>query len=123
MQLITDNAMVISAGTFGAATIFAAAKWSSQGYAPNYKRVATAAAIGAAAGFLGSVAAVQAKNWSSQSGGANWALLGASTAGAVSIVLHMYKKKATNQLISNTVLLMSAGSLGGAAVTYAKQVR
>jgi len=124
MQLITDNAMVISAGTFGAATIFAAAEWRSHGSAPNYKRVATAAAIGAAAGFLGTAAAVQAKNWSSQSGGANWALLGASTAGAISLVAyHFSQTYTTTQLIRNTVVWMTAAGLGGAAVTYAKQVR
>ena len=123
MQLIKDNAMIISAGTFGAATIFAAAEWRSQGAAPNYKRVATAAGLGAAAGFLGTTAAVQAKNWSNLSGGANWALLGASTAGALSIVAYMYKNYNTNQLIKNTVMWMTAAGLGGAAVTYAKQVR
>jgi len=123
MQLITDNAMVISAGTFGAATIFAAAEWRSHGSAPNYKRVATAAAIGAAAGFLGTAAAVQAKNWSSQSGGANWAALGASTAGAISLVTYHWKDYTTTQLIRNTVVWMTAAGFGGAAVTYAKQVR
>ena len=123
MQLITDNAMILSAGTFGAATIFAAAEWRSHGSAPNYKRVATAAAIGAAAGFLGTAAAVQAKNWSSQSGGANWALLGASTAGAISLVTYHWKDYTTTQLIRNTVVWMTAAGLGGAAVTYAKQVR
>ena len=115
--------MILSAGTFSAATIFAAAEWRSQGYAPNYKRVATAAVIGAAAGFLGTAAAVQAKNWSNQSGGANWALVGASAAGAISLVAYHWKNYATAQLIRNTVMWMSAAGLGGAAVTYAKQLR
>jgi hypothetical protein len=126
--MFQENALTLSAATAGGAAVAAAMRYSSLGYAKDYKSILVHAALGGAAGLAISTGIIKSKEYAQASGEANWALIGgASGFGASMLYGLVYKNYIKRQsttataLIKQSVMWMTAAGALGTALTYVQK--
>ena len=126
--MFQENSLTLSAATAGGAAVAAAMRYSSLGYAKDYKSILKHAALGGGAGLSISYGIIKSKEYTKASGEANWAIIGGATGfGAYMLYGLVYKNYLKSEsttstaLISNSVVCgLLAGALG-TALTYVQK--
>ena len=126
--MFQENSLTLSAATAGGAAVAAAMRYSSLGYAKDYKSILMHAALGGAAGLAISVGVLKSQEYAKASGEANWALIGGATGFGASMLYGLVyknyiKRQATTPtaLIKQSVMWMTAAGAIGTALTYAQK--
>lgn len=126
--MFQENALTLSGATVGGAAVAAAMKYSSLGYAKDYKSILVHAALGGAAGLAISVGVLKSQEYTKASGEANWALIGGATGFGASMLYGLVyknyiKRQATTPtaLIKQSVMWMTAAGAIGTALTYVQK--
>ena len=126
--MFQENALTLSAATAGGAAVAAAMKYSSLGYAKDYKSILMHAALGGAAGLAISVGVLKSQEYVKASGEANWALIGGATGFGASMLYGLVyknylKRQSTTStaLIKQSVMWMTAAGALGTALTYVQK--
>lgn len=126
--MFQENALTLSAATVGGAVVAAAMKFSSLGYAKDYKSILVHASLGGAAGLAISTGIIKSKEYTKASGEANWALIGgASGLGGSILYALVYQNYLNGQVLTPTALIkqsvmwMTAAGALGTALTYVQK--
>ena len=126
--MFQENALTLSAATAGGAAVAAAMRYSSLGYAKDYKSILVHAALGGAAGLAISVGVMKSQEYIKASGEANWALIGgASGLGGSILYALVYQNYLNGQVLTPTALIkqsvmwMTAAGALGTALTYVQK--
>ena len=126
--MFQENALTLSAATAGGAAVAAAMKYSSLGYAKDYKSILKHAALGGAAGLAISAGVLKSQEYVKASGEANWAIIGGATGFGASMLYELvYKNYLKSESTTSTALIsksvmwgLAAGALG-TLLTYVQK--